>query len=176
MYDVLRSSTTLGRAMSNGSHYQFVTEWSVQAPIEAVWAELSRPEGWPEWWRGVVSVDLLKAGDPSGLGALCRVTMKSALPYRLTFTARTVKLDEPKLIEVQADGELRGTGRWSLRATPDGTLARYDWNVETTRPWMRWLAPIARPVFARNHDIIMGWGLEGLRKRLEPLLPRVPRP
>jgi uncharacterized protein YndB with AHSA1/START domain len=154
------------RVTLGGPQYAFVTEWTLAAPIGAVWSELSRPEAWPEWWPGVVRVELVEPGDAAGLHAYRRVTMKSALPYALTFTVRTVRLDEPTAIEVQADGELRGTGLWLLRPTAGGTIARYEWNVETTKPWMRWLAPIARPIFARNHDVIMRWGLDGLRRRL----------
>jgi hypothetical protein len=31
---------------------------------------------------------------------------------------------------------------------------------------MNYLAPIARPVFKWNHDVVMAWGREGLEKRL----------
>jgi hypothetical protein len=38
--------------------------------------------------------------------------------------------------------------------------------VEVTQPWMRFVAPIARPVFAWNHGVVMRWGHEGLARRL----------
>jgi len=148
------------------SSYHFVTEWTFKAPIEAVWAELSRPDAWPSWWRGVVAVELIEAGDTEGLGAYRRMIWRSVLPYRLRFNMRTVHLERPRAIEGRADGELCGVGRWSLTPTPEGTAVRYDWTVEATKPWMRWLSPVARPVFAWNHDVIMRWGLEGLRRRL----------
>jgi len=31
---------------------------------------------------------------------------------------------------------------------------------------MNYLAPIARPLFKWNHDVVMGWGSEGLARRL----------
>jgi hypothetical protein len=46
-------------------------------------------------------------------------------------------------------------------------IDRYDWNVETTKAWINYLAPIARPVFKWNHDVVMGWGAEGLAKKLQ---------
>ena len=49
------------------------------------------------------------------------------------------------------------------------TRVRYDWRVKTTKPWMNLLAPVARPFFKWNHDVIMGWGEEGLRKRLKEI-------
>ena len=46
------------------------------------------------------------------------------------------------------------------------TAVVYEWNVRTTKQWMNLLAPIARPVFAWNHDTVMGWGGEGLARRV----------
>lgn len=43
---------------------------------------------------------------------------------------------------------------------------RYEWDVRTTQWWMNALAPLARPVFAWNHDYVMRQGGEGLRRRL----------
>jgi uncharacterized protein YndB with AHSA1/START domain len=149
------------------SHYEFVTRWSVDAPIDAVWAKISEPEQWPEWWRGVKAVRLLEAGDAEGAGAYRRFTWRSRLPYDLTFNMRTARVERPHLIEGVADGELTGFGRWRL--APDGlrTRVRYDWQVEATKPWMRILAPVARPLFAWNHDVVMRWGLDGLRASLQ---------
>jgi hypothetical protein len=31
---------------------------------------------------------------------------------------------------------------------------------------MNLLSPLARPLFKWNHDVVMGWGAEGLKKRL----------
>jgi hypothetical protein len=70
------------------------------------------------------------------------------------------------LLEGEARGELDGVGRWTLSEGEDGTLVRYDWTVDVTKPWQRALAPLLRPVFAWNHGVVMGWGEEGIRKRL----------
>jgi hypothetical protein len=47
----------------------------------------------------------------------------------------------------------------------------YEWDVRTARAWMNWLAPVARPAFAWNHDAVMRQGAEGLARLLGvPLL------
>jgi uncharacterized protein YndB with AHSA1/START domain len=148
------------------AQYHFVTDWTLRAPLEAVWAELNHPEHWPSWWRGVVAVELLEAGDENGVGAYRRMTWKSLLPYRLQFNMRTVSVVRLASIDGVADGELQGTGRWTLAPTATGTAVRYEWTVAATKPWMRLLSPVARPLFAWNHDVIMRWGLEGLTRRL----------
>ena len=66
----------------------------------------------------------------------------------------------------EAVGELTGTGRWHLTHDAGLTDVRYDWNVRTTRPWMNLLAPVARPIFKWNHDVVMDWGADGLARRL----------
>jgi len=38
--------------------------------------------------------------------------------------------------------------------------------VEVAKPWMRLIAPLARPVFAWNHAMVMDWGRQGLERLL----------
>jgi uncharacterized protein YndB with AHSA1/START domain len=148
------------------SQYSFVTHWTFDAPVGHVWDELSTPEQWPRWWKGVIAVDPIEPADAAGLNAYYRFVMKSALPYRLAFNIRTTRRERPTTIEAKSDGELAGVGLWTLSPTAAGTAVRYDWNVEASKAWMRTLAPIARPIFEWNHDVIMKWGQEGLAKRL----------
>lgn len=42
----------------------------------------------------------------------------------------------------------------------------YDWRVRTTRLSMNALGPLARPLFSRNHDIVMRQGGQGLAAEL----------
>jgi uncharacterized protein YndB with AHSA1/START domain len=148
------------------ANYEFVTVWRVKAPIEKVWELIYHPENWPEWWRGVEKVEKLKEGDANHVGALFRYTWKSKLPYRLIFEMETTRVAPMSLIEGRAIGELQGAGRWQLDQEGEVTTVRYDWKVETTRAWMNLLAPVARPFFSWNHDVVMGWGGEGLARRL----------
>ena len=146
--------------------YRFVTIWDVTAPIESVWNEIYHTEFWPNWWKGVESVVELKQGDKDGIDSVRRYTWKSLLPYKLTFDMRTVRVEPLSIIEAVATGELEGKGLWQFSVDQTGTVARYDWEVETTKLWMNILSPLARPLFKWNHDVVMGWGAEGLRKRL----------
>jgi len=148
------------------SAYEFVTIWRVSAPIDRVWEEIYHSENWPSWWRGVVEVSELKKGDDLGVGSVRRYKWKSLLPYTLTFNIETVRVEPMTVIEGMASGELEGRGVWNISEEGDVTVARYDWRVSTSKPWMNALAPVAKPVFKWNHDIIMRWGAEGLSKRL----------
>lgn len=146
--------------------YEFVTIWHVKAPIESVWHEIYHSELWPTWWKGVVSVVEVRKGGENGMGSIHHYTWKSKLPYRLTFEMRTVRVEPPMLLEGIASGELEGRGLWQLSGEGGETVARYDWKVQTTKQWMNLLAPIARPIFKWNHDVVMSWGAQGLANRL----------
>jgi hypothetical protein len=148
------------------TQYHFVTIWKYQAPLETIWPILRDVEQWPSWWRGVRSVETLQAGDANGIGAVQRFTWRSQLPYNLVFDMRVTRIVPFQRIEGAASGELAGTGVWSLRQEGAITKMQYNWDVATTKPWMNVLAPLARPFFERNHDIVMGWGGQGLAKLL----------
>jgi uncharacterized protein YndB with AHSA1/START domain len=152
------------------TQFHLTTHWSFRAPPLKVWDALAQPEAWPSWWRAVERVEVIEPGDADGVGAYRRLTWRTALPHRVAFNMRTLRVEKPALIEGRADGELAGTGRWTLApvaaGTSDGTQVRYDWIVEVTKPWMRLIAPLARPVFAWNHDVIMDWGRQGLERLL----------
>ena len=148
------------------TEFHLTTDWAFDAPLEPVWQALMAPEQWPAWWRAVEKVERLQAGDADGVGAVRRITWRTALPYTLSFAMRVTRVEPMTLIEGRAEGELDGIGRWTLCPDAGRTYVRYDWIVEVTKPWMRRAAPLLRPVFAWNHGKVMGWGYEGLTRKL----------
>jgi uncharacterized protein YndB with AHSA1/START domain len=153
------------------AEYRFLTTWLLEADRERVWDAIYESERWPEWWHGVLEADKIEEGDEDGVGQYGRYVWKSKLPYKLEFFVRTTKVEKPYLLEGNAEGELTGVGRWRLFEQGGVTAALYEWNVRTTRAWMNLLSPIARPIFAVNHDYVMHNGGQGLAKLLGvPLL------
>ncbi len=152
--------------MSPMKTYNFITIWRVKAPIESVWNEIYHATNGPTWWKGVESVSEISKGDEIGLGSIHRYTWKSKLPYRLSFEMQTIRIEPPLLLEGIATGELQGRGQWRLSTEAGETIVRYDWSVKTTKRWMILLAPLARPLFEWNHDVVMNWGAKGLGERL----------
>ncbi|HSD24064.1 MAG TPA: SRPBCC family protein [Solirubrobacterales bacterium] len=147
------------------AEYRFLTTWLLEAEREGVWDAIYESERWPEWWKGVLEAEKLEEGDESGVGQYGRYVWKSRVPYRLEFFVRTTKVEKPRLLEGAASGELAGTGRWHLFEQDGVTAVLYEWTVSTTRAWMNALSPVARPIFAVNHDYVMrngGRGLAGL--------------
>jgi uncharacterized protein YndB with AHSA1/START domain len=148
------------------SVYRFLTTWVLEAPRDRVFQAIWDSERWPSWWHGVESVETLEDGDDEGVGSVGRYVWKSRLPYRLEFDMQITKVDRPYLMEGTSTGELAGTGRWRLFEEAGVTAVVYEWDVSTTARWMNLLAPLARPVFAWNHDAVMRWGGEGLARLL----------
>jgi uncharacterized protein YndB with AHSA1/START domain len=148
------------------ANYEFLTVWRVRAPQEKVWDLIFNSEQWHGWWRGVEKVEKLRDGDTNNVGALLRYTWKSKLPYRLVFDMETTRVEPMSIIEGRALGKLQGFGQWTIQHDAGVTTARYLWKVATTKAWMNVLAPVARPFFCRNHDVVMAWGGEGLAKQL----------
>jgi hypothetical protein len=95
-----------------------------------------------------------------------RIAWRSRVPYELEFEFTVRELDEPQSMSGVASGELEGTGHWRLFEQDGVTAVTYEWDVRTTRPWMNLLAPVARPVFEYNHNVVMRWGGEGLAQVL----------
>jgi uncharacterized protein YndB with AHSA1/START domain len=148
--------------------YSFLSTWCVAAPLERVWEVLSDPVGYPQWWKGVRQATVLEPGEAGshGVGTLYRLEWRGKLPYSVVFDSRVTRLQPPHLLEGRASGELEGLGAWRLYEGAEGTAAIYSWDVRTTRAWMNAAGPLARPVFAYNHDYVMRQGARGLAQRL----------
>ena len=153
------------------STYSFITHWHLRCPIETVWEAIFHSERWPSWWNGLERVVELEPGDHNRVGALRRFTWKGSLPYRLVVDMRVTRVEPPRALESLASGDLEGSGVWQLSGDDEGTAVRYDWNVRTTKRWMNLLAPLARPLFALNHDVVMRSGARGLKRLLEEQPP-----
>jgi hypothetical protein len=79
---------------------------------------------------------------------------------------KVTRVERPYKMEGIAEGELSGSGIWTLEQHDRHTAVRYDWNVRTTKWWMNLLAPIAKPFFQSNHDYVMSEGGKGLARYL----------
>ena len=161
--------------------------WLLDAAAEDVWEVVAgREMSWPQWWPGCTLVDLSSPPVPAGtdpvsilLATSARLQFRAALGYRLTITISPTAAVYPRVIEFDAGGDLRGTGRITLSA--DGqdagrTRMSIDWRVTPTRRWMQLLTPVARPAFTLAHSLLMRRGEKGLgrelRRRNRGELPR----
>ncbi|MEU3512711.1 SRPBCC family protein [Streptomyces longwoodensis] len=142
------------------THYRFVSRWPLPAPAPVVYALLERPEDYPRWWPQVREVTRL-----DGTSGAFRI--RSLLPYDITFTARETRRDPVAgVLETALAGDLEGWARWTVTPAAGGCLARYDQEVDVTKPLLRRFAVPGRPLFRANHRLMMRAGRRGLRELL----------
>jgi uncharacterized protein YndB with AHSA1/START domain/quercetin dioxygenase-like cupin family protein len=140
--------------------YVFVDEWDVAAPPEAVFDAIADARTYPRWWRPVyIDVD---ADGPAELGKQSRQHFKGRLPYHLNTRSTVTAIDPPRSVTAEVDGDLRGTGTWTLTSTASGTHVRFDWQVHADRKLLKLLTPLLRPVFRWNHNWAIARAMEGL--------------
>lgn len=149
--------------------FVLVSHWRVRGDIETVFDCLGSPEiarWWPEAYREVQEI---APGNPDGLGRVLAILTRGRIPYPLRWRLEVIEVRRPEHLVVQATGDLVGQGTWELRQS--GTFAdmTYTWRVAVTKPWMRWLTPVLRPLFAANHHWVMRRGEIGLAQELARL-------
>jgi len=154
------------RSHNRSARFELLTHWHLDAPIEAVWAELTHPEHWPAWWPYMLEATRVAEGAPDGLGAVTRLRLRSLIGYGMSVQMRTVQIKRPHRLRGRAHGEFDGEGLWELEADGATTRVSYLWSVDLKRPWMRLLTPLAAPLFRWNHRGVMQAGGQGLARHL----------
>ena len=115
-----------------------------------------------EWWRGVERVTERRSA-----ATATAIAWRSRIPYELEFEFAVRETDAALLDGGDATGRSRARGTGACSSRQGVTAVLYEWNVRTTERWMNLLAPVARPIFEYNHDVVMRWGGEGLARRLD---------
>jgi uncharacterized protein YndB with AHSA1/START domain/quercetin dioxygenase-like cupin family protein len=154
-----RAGRTL-RERTADNEYLFVDEWDVAAPPEAVFDALADARTYPTWWTPVY-IDVDADGAPT-LGKVSQQHFKGRLPYHLHTRSTITRLEPPRVVEGDVEGDLRGRGTWTLTPAATGTHVRFDWRVLADRKLLRTLTPVLRPVFRWNHNWAIARAIEGL--------------
>jgi uncharacterized protein YndB with AHSA1/START domain len=141
--------------------YRFVDEWLVPGTPEQVYAVLSCPREYPDWWGDAF---LEGEGDdpPAAPGKRARLVTRGRLPYRLRWELECLEADAPNRLVSRIEGDFVGEGIWTIAAAETGTRVVLEWNVEVRTPLVRHLTPILRPLFAWNHR----WAMDRGRERM----------
>lgn len=148
------------------AEYRLLTTWRIVAPLELVYAAIRNSPCWPDWWSSVESVEQVAPGDANGIDSVWRYSWRGRLPYRVAFEVSATRIERLVAIEGTTRGDLEGTGRWHFSRQGMVSVVRCEWHVRSTRWWMNLTAPVARPIFTRNHALVMEQGGEGLARLL----------
>ena len=120
------------------------------------------PAATRSWWKPVY-LDVEADGEPA-VGKESRQHFKGRLPYHLRTRSRITRLEPPYAIGAEVDGDLRGTGLWTLTEIDGGTHVRFDWRVHADRTLLKLLTPVLRRALRWNH----AWAIARAREGLEP--------
>lgn len=141
--------------------YAFQSVWRLPAAPERCWRELLELRSWQEWWPAIkpsIKGEPWLAG-PLKEGTDFWLTVRSPLLYRLRIQLVICTVVPEHSLTVRGSGDLLGTGDadFDLEQTPSGeqTVLRMNWAVQTTKPWMNFLAPLTAPIFRWAHRLIM---------------------
>lgn len=160
------------RAAWASGEYVFVDEWDVAAPPAAVFDALADARTYPAWWTPVY-LDVVCDGPPA-LGRESHQHFKGRLPYHLRTRSRITRLEPPRVLQGDVEGDLRGRGTWTLTPADSGTHVRFDWRVYADRPLLRALTPVLRPLFRWNHDYAISRAMAGLEPYARSGSPAAP--
>lgn len=156
------------------NEYQFLTEWRVAAPRPLLYDILREAAAYPRWWPDVyLKAETASSGRHDHVGDRVALHTKGWLPYTLHWTAISERYDEPRSIEIRAEGDFVGRGVWQLEETPDGTYITFDWRLRADKPLIRWFSPLLKPVFKWNHRWAMATGFKRLQAEVQRRMAEV---
>ena len=151
-------------------HYSFNTHWQIKAPLEKVWNIINDAGDWPLWWKGFEQATILDNGNEDGIGQLIHYTVKSFLPFTLSFNSKITAKEKFKRITSLATGDLEGIGEWTFEESNGITHVHYKWDIVSNKKIFNLLSPGLKWFFKYNHNLIMHWGAKKLAKKLHAKL------
>ena len=147
--------------------YRFVDRWSIPgATVDEVYTVLGDMAAYPQWWPQAFLVVEGPGGEPAP-GKIHRVVSRGFLPYRIRWSSECVAAERPHRIATRLAGDFEGEGEWRIEAVAGGVRAELDWRPCVTKPLVRNLTPVLRPLFRSNHNWAMARGQERVLGEVE---------
>lgn len=149
------------------NEYHFITQWRMEAKIEEIAEILSNAPDLARWWKSVyLEVQELEKGDEKGIGRYVSLYTKGWLPYTLRWNFRVTESNPPHGFTIVAEGDFVGRGIWTLQQDGAWATITYDWKISATKPLLRTLSPLMKPLFSMNHEWAMQQGETSLKLEL----------
>lgn len=150
------------------NRFILISRWHLNCCIDAAWHCIAAIRRWPQWWPNVRAVRVdNQAGDTPRVGSTAEVDWQTRLGYGLRLKVTTTRVLPPFELEGTAEGDLTGRGLWALEPHDDTSVrVTYRWDVHLNRPWMRFCAPLLRPLFAWNHFDVMREGAHAMARHI----------
>lgn len=141
--------------------YSFRTRWNLPGTCEEVYAVLNDlptlKKYWPSLYREVsIEED----------GKTVKVRTKGFLPYVIDWMFRVTESRPFGGFKIEAWGDLRGTGVWTLVQNRGYVDVTYAWTVSLEKPYLKHLF-FLRPILSLNHSYVMRQGRKGIVRALK---------
>lgn len=146
--------------------YYFISRWQIKAPLTDVWNVLYDTESWCTWWKGAIEIKKTVSGTSNGIGDVYEYIWQGRMPCKLHFFMELTDKINYKMIKAKAYGNLEGTGTWHFDEKDGISYLAHYWEVHTNNFWINLFSFALKPVFKRNHDLVMRRGALGLARRL----------
>jgi hypothetical protein len=113
-------------------------------------------------------VFLSATGDtgPAAPGKRARLVTRGFLPYRLRWELECVEAVPARTLVSRLSGDFEGEGIWTFDPRGTGTRVTLEWRPVVTKPLVRHLTPLLRPLFEWNHR----WAMRRGEERIAALL------
>lgn len=162
----------MGGNSKSSTDYEFLTVWRVTGTPHEVMEILGDAGALARWWPSVyLKVAPLDPGTTEESAKTFSLHTKGWLPYTLKWRLTVTEPITEKGLALSAQGDLNGTGRWTFEQDGPETVVTYDWRVSASKPLLRRLSWLLRPVFSANHRWAMARGQEALALELRRRRP-----
>lgn len=155
--------------------YHFISHWRVEATLNEVADVIENSTELARWWPSVyLALREIEPGGEHGVGKLVSLHTKGWLPYTLRWQFRITESRYPEGSTITALGDFEGRGIWTFEQDGTDVNITYDWRINATKPLLRALSFLLKPLFAANHRWAMARGEESLKLELARRRARTP--
>lgn len=147
--------------------YAIRTVWRVPGTLPEVVAVLDDVEALPAWWPAVyLTADVVNSGGADGVGRVVNLRTTGWLPHTLTWASTLTEPLTSHGFALAAGGDMTGSGRWTFEQDGPEVVLEFEWDIGATKPLVRRLDRLIKPLFVANHRWAMARGEESLRLEL----------
>jgi hypothetical protein len=154
------------RRLKACSEYSFNDQWRVEGAVEDVAELFFDTQGLGQWWPQLSGIVIENPGDESAAERTGATQARGFMPYVLQLDFHVLRADFPREFAVAISGDFRGQGSCRFRQEARYVLIDMDLNICVTRPLLRVLSVVARPILVAQHHYVMQRGEIGLRRAL----------
>lgn len=146
--------------------YHFVETWKLNATVEELAVIFKDATSLTQWWSNCfLAVETYNAGTES-VGQQGRVHVRGFLPYTLQFEFTITAFNYPEQIQVAVQGDFEGRYIFMVEENDGDVTLTFDTRLHVTKPIIRYLSWMLKPLFKANHRWCMERGLVQIEQEL----------